>query len=111
MITRTSEGGLGLWLPAWVRYTERRGIDGGVGLGDELVEGAVCGADVQMAYGERPNPDGLIDEPFTMRELRQLHEAVLGRLPYAADTFCRTILPHQAEVPGRTREGTVGKPA
>jgi 8-oxo-dGTP diphosphatase len=66
---------------------------------------------VRGGYRERPDPDGLLDEPFTMRELRHLHQAVLGGLPYSADTFRRTMLPALVEVEGARTEGTVGKPA
>ena len=76
---------------------------------DEIVRRAVD--DVRSAYMQRPDPDGLLDEPFTMRRLRHVHEAVLGGLPYSADTFRRAMLPLLVEVPGAVSEGTVGKPA
>ncbi|SSC25221.1 NUDIX hydrolase, partial [Klenkia terrae] len=65
---------------------------------------------VRARYRERPDPAGLVHEPFTLRELRVVHQAVLGRLPRSADTFRRAMLPLLTEVPG-VREGTVGKPA
>jgi ADP-ribose pyrophosphatase YjhB (NUDIX family) len=66
---------------------------------------------VRARYRERPDPAGLVPEPFTLRELRVVHQAVLGRLPRSADTFRRSMLPMLAEVLGEVREGTVGKPA
>src|SRR4051794_37495718 len=43
---------------------------------DRIVRRAV--RHVRAAYRRRPDPYGLLDEPFTMRELRQLHAAVAG---------------------------------
>ena len=50
-----------------------------------------------------PDPAGLLEEPFTMRQLRALHEAVLGArlLP---DTFRRSMLPRPPG-DGRVRAG------
>jgi len=75
---------------------------------DAIVE--LAAEHVRAGYRERPDPAGLVAEPFTLRELRVVHEAVLGGLPYSADTFRRAMLPLLVEVPG-VREGTVGKPA
>ncbi len=75
---------------------------------DAIVE--LAAEHVRAGYRERPDPAGLVTEPFTLRELRVVHEAVLGGLPYSADTFRRSMLPFLAELPG-VREGTVGKPA
>ena len=61
-------------------------------------------------YLERPDPDELLDEPFTIRELHRLHEAVEGGLGFSLDTFRRTMLPLLEETRRRS-EGTVGKPA
>lgn len=43
-------------------------------------------------YRGGPDPEGLLPEPFTMRQLRRLHEVVLGErlLP---DSFRRAMLP------------------
>ncbi len=65
---------------------------------------------MRTAYAERPDPDGLLDQPFTMRSLFRLHEAVSGGLDYSADTFRRAMLPMLDETRRRS-EGTVGKPA
>jgi 8-oxo-dGTP diphosphatase len=75
---------------------------------NEIVERAA--EDMRNAYRERPDPDGLLDEPFTMRELHRLHHAVEGGLPFSADTFRRAMLPMLDETKRRS-EGTVGKPA
>ena len=66
---------------------------------------------VRADHRERPDPAGLLDEPFTLRELRRLHEAVLGRLEYSADTFRRAMAPQLREEPGKLSAGRVGKPA
>lgn len=50
-------------------------------------------ADLRDRYRERPDPAGLLAEPFPLSRLRNVHEAVLGHtlLP---DTFRRAMLPH-----------------
>lgn len=60
-------------------------------------------------YRRMPDPARLLDEPFTMRELRHLHEAVLGEalLP---DTFRRSMLPMLAATGELSRVGR-GRPA
>ena len=75
---------------------------------DDIVRRAV--ADMRSQYAERPDPDGLLQEPFTVRELHRLHEAVAGGLGYSADTFRRTMSPLLEETKRRS-EGSVGKPA
>jgi ADP-ribose pyrophosphatase YjhB (NUDIX family) len=75
---------------------------------DEIVRRAA--ADVRLRYRERPDPDELIDEPFTIRALYRLHDAVVGGLGYSADTFRRTMIGMLDET-RRMSEGTVGKPA
>ena len=64
---------------------------------------------VRAAYADRPDPEGLLVEPFTMRQLRHLHEAVGGRR-LVPDSFRRQVLPHLVDT-GRTAEGVVGRPA
>jgi 8-oxo-dGTP diphosphatase len=64
---------------------------------------------VRTGHREHPDPEGLLREPFTLRELRHLHEAGAGtRL--GPDSFRRRMLPHLEET-GRTAEGVVGRPA
>lgn len=64
---------------------------------------------VRDAYRESPDPSGLLDEPFTMRDLRAVHEAVLGErlLP---DTFRRSMLSGLRPTGALSREGR-GRPA
>ena len=71
---------------------------------DEIVQRAA--ADMRLHYLERPDPDELLDEPFTIRELHRLHEAVEGGLGFSLDTFRRTMLPLLDETRRRS-EGTV----
>ena len=60
-------------------------------------------------HAESPDPYGLLDEPFTVLELRRLHEAVAGE-ELQKDTFRRAMVPHL--VPTKSVEsGTVGRPA
>lgn len=60
-------------------------------------------------YRGLPDPGGLIDRPFTMRQLRSIHESVLGErlLP---DTFRRSMLPH-LEPTGELERAGRGRPA
>ncbi|GAA2175688.1 NUDIX domain-containing protein [Agrococcus versicolor] len=60
-------------------------------------------------YAERPDPDRLLDEGFTLRELRRIHEAVAGHR-LQPDTFRRAMLPFLEET-GELARGGVGKPA
>lgn len=74
---------------------------------DAIVAHAV---DVLRAdYLEHPDPATLLPEPFTLRQLQQIHEAVLGR-PLAKDSFRRRMEPLLEPV-GALSAGTVGKPA
>lgn len=69
--------------------------------------------DALVTDASRPTPDAAPppepDGAFTMRELRHLHEAVLGER-LVADTFRRTMLPG-LRATGQTRRGGRGKPA
>lgn len=60
-------------------------------------------------YREYPDPAALLPEPFTLRLLQQIHEAVLGR-PLAKDSFRRRMEPLLEPV-GALSAGSVGKPA
>jgi ADP-ribose pyrophosphatase YjhB (NUDIX family) len=74
---------------------------------DSIIEMAV--ETVRADHRRRPDPEGLLAEPFTLRELRRLHEAVAGaRL--GPDSFRRHMLPHLQDT-GRIAEGVVGRPA
>ena len=74
---------------------------------DDIVEMAV--ARVRSAYAERPDPERLLPEPFTLRDLRRLHEAVAGRR-LQPDVFRRHVRDH-LESTGEATRGSVGRPA
>lgn len=65
--------------------------------------------DVQARYLEKPDPDGLLGDEFTLRELRITHEGIAG---YALqrDTFRRAMEPHLVAT-GKTTAATRGRPA
>ncbi|MDX2375199.1 NUDIX hydrolase [Microbacterium sp. LRZ72] len=65
--------------------------------------------ELRVAYRGRPDPWGLVDRPFTMRELRRVHEAVAGErlLP---DTFRRAMLPWLRATGEKVQTGR-GRPA
>lgn len=65
---------------------------------------------VRARHREQPDPEALLEQPFTMRELRHLHAAVAGVDRLQPDTFRRQMEPQLSDT-GRTREGTVGRPA
>lgn len=83
---------------------ELRGLPYGHG---EIIEAAV--AALRASYEEHPDPARLLQRPFTLRELRKLHEAVAGQ-PLARDTFRRMMEP-QLSATGQMSTGRVGKPA
>lgn len=82
---------------------------------DEIIHKAV--ESVQASYLENPDPWGLLEQPFIMSQLRDLHESVL-RSTLQRDTFRRLMEPklHKTEettVPPVTRGGgeARGRPA
>lgn len=74
---------------------------------DSIVAEAV--ARFRTDHADAPDPYRLLEEPFTVRELRHLHEAVLGE-PLQKDTFRRAMLPHLVATRS-TDSGSVGRPA
>lgn len=64
---------------------------------------------LRVAYRRGPDPAGLLAQPFTMRQLRVLHEAVLG-VDLLPDTFRRTMLPGLVSTGESLVEGR-GRPA
>jgi 8-oxo-dGTP diphosphatase len=65
--------------------------------------------ELRAEYREHPDPRGLLREPFSLRDLQWMHEAVAGtELP--RDTFRRAMEP-QLLPTGETGLGSVGKPA
>jgi 8-oxo-dGTP diphosphatase len=73
----------------------------------EIIQRAV--ATVRASYELAPDPERLIPGPFTILELRLLHEAVVGR-SFQRDTFRRLMEP-QLTGTGRMTSGTRGRPA
>ncbi len=74
---------------------------------NEIVELAV--AELRADYAAAPDPAQLLEEPFTLRELHTLHEAVAGE-PLQRDTFRRAMLP-MLTATGERSTGSMGKPA
>jgi 8-oxo-dGTP diphosphatase len=66
-------------------------------------------ATIRASYQLAPDSERLLAEPFTILQLRLLHEAVVGR-PFQRDTFRRLMEPQLAGT-GRTTAGTRGRPA
>ncbi|MBP1819281.1 NUDIX hydrolase [Mycobacterium sp. OAE908] len=64
---------------------------------------------IRANYADKPDPDRLLGEEFTLRELRLAHEAVAGR-ELQRDTFRRTMEPHLVAT-GAATSGTRGRPA
>ena len=59
---------------------------------------------MRASYELAPDPERLLAEPFTILQLRLMHEAVVGR-PFQRDTFRRLMEPQLAGT-GRTTAGT-----
>jgi 8-oxo-dGTP diphosphatase len=64
---------------------------------------------LRAAYAESPDPGALLEEPFTLKELRDLHEVVAGR-SLMRDTFRRFMEPQLAGT-GQMSDGTRGRPS
>jgi len=64
---------------------------------------------IRAHYADKPDPDGLLGDEFTLRELRLAHEAVAGR-ELQRDTFRRMMEPHLVAT-GTATTGTRGRPA
>ncbi|RDH76902.1 NUDIX hydrolase [Mycolicibacterium moriokaense] len=65
--------------------------------------------DVRSRYREMPDPDGLLGNEFTLRELRITHEAIAGH-ELQRDTFRRAMEDH-LEATGATSISGRGRPA
>ncbi|MBS4754671.1 NUDIX hydrolase [Nocardioides sp. zg-ZUI104] len=64
---------------------------------DEIVEAAVSALreryEIRFRYVDvHPDPDGFLSEPFTLHQLRKVHEAVVGA-PLHKDNFNRRMKP------------------
>lgn len=66
-------------------------------------------ASIRTSYASTPDPAGLLEHPFTLRQLQQLHETITGE-PLMRDSFRRAMEP-QLRATGEVAAGTVGKPA
>lgn len=64
---------------------------------------------IRAIYSGKPDPDGLLGDEFTLRELRIAHEAVAGHA-LQRDTFRRSMEPHLIAT-GATAIGGRGRPA
>jgi 8-oxo-dGTP diphosphatase len=64
---------------------------------------------LRAAYREAPDPGALLDEPFTLKDLRELHEAVAGST-LMRDTFRRYMEP-KLQGTGQMSDGTRGRPS
>lgn len=64
---------------------------------------------LRAAYAGAPDPGELLDEPFTLKDLRDLHEAVAAA-PLMRDTFRRFMEP-QLTGTGQMSDGTRGRPS
>jgi ADP-ribose pyrophosphatase YjhB (NUDIX family) len=73
----------------------------------EIVAAAV--ESVRKEYRAEPDPGALLDEPFTLSELRNLHTAVLGEEPMR-DTFRRSM-ESRLEPTGEMTDGKRGRPS
>ena len=64
---------------------------------------------IRSHYADKPDPDRLLGDEFTLRELRLAHEQIAGR-SLQRDWFRRTMEP-QLVATGRMTRGTRGRPA
>jgi len=74
---------------------------------NEILDRAV--ASIRTSYASTPDPAGLLEHPFTLRQLQHMHETVAGE-PLMRDSFRRAMEP-QLRATGEVAAGTVGKPA
>jgi len=65
--------------------------------------------ELRRRYADRPDPERLLGSRFTIRELRDIHEAIAGTT-LQKDTFRRAMEPH-LQGTGTLSSGTVGRPS
>lgn len=70
---------------------------------------AMAAGDVRRRYEDLPDPDGLLPDTFTVRDLRRVHTVVAGR-DLQKDTFRRAMDRHLVGT-GEMTSGTRGRPA
>jgi ADP-ribose pyrophosphatase YjhB (NUDIX family) len=75
---------------------------------DNIVDLAV--RDIRARYAEHPDPDRLLGDAFTVKQLQAVHEAVAGEL-FHKDAFRRLMSQHLVPVTGEFRRGDYGPPA
>lgn len=73
----------------------------------QIIDYAV--ARVRHQYRSDPDPGGLLTEAFTLKELREVHESVLGEM-LQRDTFRRSM-ERGLTATGEMSDGTKGRPA
>lgn len=66
-------------------------------------------AELRRRYATAPDPEGLLPEPFPIRDLHRLHELIAGT-ELQRDTFRRAMLPGLVPT-GELLRGARGKPA
>lgn len=67
-----------------------------------------AGADLRAAYREAPDPGEPLDEPLTLKDMRELHEVVAGET-LICDSFRRFMEP-KLQGTGQMSDGTRGGP-
>ena len=65
--------------------------------------------ELRRRYADRPDPDRLLGARFSIRELREVHEAITGK-SLQKDTF-RRAMELQLQGTGTLSAGTVGRPS
>lgn len=65
--------------------------------------------ELRARYTAMPDPDALLGDTFTLRDLRLVHEAIAGQ-PLQRDTFRRSMEPHLQSTGERIASGR-GRPA
>src|SRR5581483_12008907 len=70
---------------------------------------ALAVADIRSRYEKQPDPDHLLGREFTLRELRLVHEAIVGH-ELQRDNFRRAMEDHLVPT-GTTTTGTRGRAA
>lgn len=79
---------------------------------NEIIDRAL--ADLRSRYEELPDPDHFLGDVFTLRQLRQLHDAIAGEAttPDKLDTFRRRMKGHLTPVARKpVSPDGVGRPA
>lgn len=75
---------------------------------NELVAAALDA--VRARYLGEPDPLALLPDLFTLADLKDAHDAVLGGTPFSTDAFRRVMEP-QLLIVGERKSGSVGRPA